>query len=103
MQPDVAQNKRTRGVIIEVLYTRHAAQQHRADHVLLWHILLDLGCDVGEDDVITQLQDLADRGYLTYQESRDRRTRRVGISTIQLTSKGRDLREETIKDPAVSF
>ncbi len=103
MQPDVATNKRVRGVIVDVLYTRHAAQLHRVDHVALWHILIDLGCDVGENDVLTQLQDLQERGYVTYVEKRDRRTRRVDISTIQLTVRGRDLREETIADAAVTF
>jgi hypothetical protein len=103
MQPDVAQNKRTRGVIIDVLYNRHAAQQHRVDHVVLWHVLTDLGCDVGENDVLTQLQDLQDRGYVKYEEKKDRRTNRVDIFKVQLTSRGRDLREGTIEDAAVSF
>jgi hypothetical protein len=103
MQLDVAATKRIRGVIIDVLYTRHAAQQHRVDHVALWHILVDLGCDVGENDVLTQLQDLADRGYVNYRENKDRRSNRVDISMIQLTSKGRDLREDTIRDAAVAF
>lgn len=103
MQPDVAANKRIRGVIVDVLYTRHAAQQHRVDHVALWHILVDLGCDLGENDVLTQLQDLSDRGYVTFLEKKDRRTNRPEISTIQLTSKGRDLREDTIRDAAVLF
>jgi hypothetical protein len=103
MAPDTAQIKRLRGAIVEVLYTRHQAQQSRVDHVALWHILHDLGCDVGEYDVLTQLQDLSDRGYLKFEERKDRRTNRVDISLIQLTSRGRDLREETIADPAVTF
>src|SRR5579884_814060 len=103
MAPDTAQIKRLRGAIVEVLYTRHQAQQSRVDHVALWHILRDLGCDVGEYDVITQLQDLSDRGYVKYNEQKDRRTNRTDITLIQLTSRGRDLREETIEDAAVTF
>ena len=101
--PDAAQNKRIRGVIIELLYGRHAAQQSRTDHVALWHMLTDLGCDVGENDVLTHLQDLFDRGYAVFVQKKNRWTNRVEISLIQLTPKGRDLFEGTITDPAVSF
>ena len=100
---DTTEIKRLRGVIVEVLYGRHQAQQSRVDHVALWHIVRDLGCDVGEFDVVTQLQDLSDRGYLKYEERKDRRTNRLDISLIQLTSRGRDLREETVVDPAILF
>lgn len=103
MPPDVVVNKRTRGAIIEVLYSRHAAQQHRVDHIALWRILRDLGCDVGENDVLTQLQDLNDRGYLKYVEDKNRKTNQVNISMIQLTSNGRDLCEGTLQDAAVLF
>ena len=103
MAPDTTEIKRLRGGIVELLYTRHQAQQSRADHVTLWRMLRDLGFDVGEFDVITQLQDLNDRGYVKYAEQKDRFTNRVRISLIQLTSRGRDLREETISDPAVLF
>jgi hypothetical protein len=103
MTLDTTATKRVRGVIIEVLYSRHQAQQSRVDHVALWHILRDLGCDVGEYDVITELQDLSDRGYVLYKEDKNRLTNRVKILMIQLTSRGRDLREGTIEDPAVSL
>jgi hypothetical protein len=103
MQPDVEAKKRIRGVIIDVLYGRHANQLSRVDHVALWHILINLGCDLGEDEMLTQLQDLFDRGYVSFNESRDRRSNRPQIFRIQLTSRGRDLREQTITDKAVSF
>jgi hypothetical protein len=103
MAIDAALNKRIRGAIIEVLYGRHVAQLSRADHVLLWHVLQDLGCDVGENDVLTLLQDLCDRDYLKYQEKKNRATNRPEISLIQLTAKGRDLGEGTTTDPAVKF
>ena len=103
MEPDVSVVKRIRGGIVDVLYTRHAQQQHRVDHVALWHILQDLGFDVGENDVVTQVQDLCDRGYVVYDQKRDRRTNYLTISMIQLTARGRDLREGTLKDAAVFF
>jgi hypothetical protein len=98
---DTAATKRLRGAIVEVLYSRHQAQQSRVDHVALWHILRDLGFDLGENDCLMALQDLSDRSYLTYHENKDRRTNRVDISLIQLTSRGRDVREGTINDPAI--
>ena len=100
---DAANAKRTRGVVIELLYARHAAQQPRADHVALWHMLTDLGCDVGEADTLTHLQDLYDRGYITFTQKKNRWTNRYEISLIQLTPRGRDLYESTIEDAAVSF
>ena len=101
--PDAAQNKRTRAVIVELLIKRHSDQKSRPDHVLLWHMLNDLGCEVGENEAITLLQDLSDRGYIVYHEEKNRFTRRAEISLIQLTPKGRDLYEGTITDPAFSF
>jgi hypothetical protein len=100
---DAAQNKRTRAVIVELLFERHNEQKSRPDHDLMWHMLNDLGCDVGENEVVTMLQDLFDRGYVTFQQEKNRWTRRVEISFIQLTPKGRDLIEGTITDPAFSF
>jgi hypothetical protein len=63
----------------------------------------DLGCDVGENELITVLQDLFDRGYVVYSEKKNRFTNRVEISLIQLTPKGRDLGERTTEDLAVQF
>jgi len=103
MAIDAAQNKRLRGVIIEVLYGRHTAQLSRADHVMLWRIVNEIGCDVGENELITTLQDLSDRSCVKYREERNRLTNRVEISLIQLTPRGRDLAERTINDPAIQF
>jgi hypothetical protein len=100
---DAAQSKRLRGVIIEVLYGRHTAQLSRADHVMLWHSMRDLGCDVGENDVLTTLQDLCDRDCVRFNQRKSRLTNRTEISLIQLTPRGRDLAEGTIQDPAIQF
>lgn len=103
MGADAAQNKRVRGAILEVLYARHHAQQSKVDHIALWRILRDLGCDVGENDVITQLQDLSDRDYAKFEQRKNRWTNRVEISLVQLTARGRDLVEGTITDAAILF
>ncbi len=103
MTTDVSQSKRVRGAIVDMLYVRHQMQQSRVDHVQLWHMLRDIGHDIGENDAITQVQDLGDRGYLTFTSTRNRFTNRTSITLIQLTARGRDLKEETIVDPAVQF
>ena len=100
---DAQLNKRLRGAILEILNTRHGAQQSRIDHVALWHIMLDLRFDLGENDLLTLLQDLHDRDLLRYEENRDRRTNRVSVSKLQLTPAGRDLCEGTKIDPAINF
>lgn len=100
---DAQQNKRLRAAILEILNTRHQAQQSRLDHVALWHVMLDLRFDLGENDLLTLLQDLFDRRLIVYEESRDRRTNRVSVFKLQLTPAGRDLCEGTTRDPAVNF
>lgn len=100
---DAGQNRRLRGAILEILNTRHGAQLSRLDHVALWHIMLDLRFDLGEDDLLTLLQDLCDRGLIVYEESRDRRTNRVSLYKLQLTPDGRDLCEGTTSNRAVQF
>jgi hypothetical protein len=100
---DAEQNKRLRGAILEILNSRHRTQQSRLDHVALWHIMLDLRFDLGEDELLTLLQDLCDRDLIAYEETRDRRTNRVSIFKLQVTPQGRDLCEGTYTNPAVSF
>jgi|GEM_PF-975217 hypothetical protein len=93
--------KRLRGHILELVDEGHKDQRSRLNNVILWGVLQRLKYDVGENDVITLLQDLKDRAYLTFDEQRDRRTRHVTISMIQITPRGRDLLEGTLSDPAV--
>jgi hypothetical protein len=100
---DAGQNKRLRGAVLEILNTRHQSQQSRPDHVALWHIMLDLRFDLGENDLLTLLQDLHDRRLIGYEETRDRRTNRVSVFRLQLTPAGRDLCEGTTTDPAIQF
>lgn len=100
---DPVQSKRTRQVIVELIYDRHSKQQSRADDSMMWRMVNDLGCDVSENDLLMALQDLFDRGYLVYREDKDRKTHAVKISEIQLTPRGRDLVERTVADPAIPF
>ncbi len=102
MSPLVASElKRRRGMMLELVYTNHRQQLHHLDDVRMWGLLTDLGCTIGQNDVLTLLQEMGERGYLTYKEASNRLTGRTEISRIQITPSGRDLVERTNVDPAV--
>jgi hypothetical protein len=93
---------RLRGEILELVDEGHQEQRSRMNDLILWGVLQRLKYDVSQNDVITVLQDLGDRGYLKFDEDRNRRNNEVRISKIQITPKGRDLLEGTIIDAAVN-
>lgn len=95
------QVKRYRGVVLQFVYTNHREQLARMDDVALWGLMLDMGYGVGQNNVLTLLQDLSDRGYLSFNEKLNRVTGRTEISKIQITPGGRDLVERTREDAAV--
>ena len=100
----VAKAKRMRGMILELLQTNHDQQGSRFDSSMLWHALVcGLGFDASENDVLTTLQDLHDRGYVDYREIRNLKKGEYRIVQIELKPKGRDLLEETITDAAVEL
>lgn len=94
--------KRIRGVILELVNEGHQSQSSRLNDVMVWALLQKMLYDVGQNDVVTILQDLQERGYLKFKEEKDRRTNVVRISLIQITPEGRDLLEGTEPDPAVT-
>jgi hypothetical protein len=98
---DVENRKRLRGTILELVNEGHQQQRSRMDDVVLWGVLRKLQYDVGMNDVRTVLQDVKDRGYLVFQEDRNRKTNELRISLIMITPRGRDVVEGTILDPAV--
>src|SRR6185437_2619781 len=93
---DIQLTKRLRGAVLELVYSRHSEQQSRMDHIALWSMLRELQNDCGENDVVTVLQDLRERGYLTFTEKKNRYTNRTEISLIQITPQGRDLVEAAV-------
>jgi hypothetical protein len=98
----IAKSKRLRGVILELLQTNHDQQRSRFDSTMLWSALVrGLGFDASENDVMTVLQDLHGRGYVTYTEIKNARKGEYHIVQIELQPRGRDLLEGTITDPAV--
>ena len=98
----VETRKRLRGAILELVVQEHQEQRPRMNDLVLWGVLQKLHYEVSQNDVITLLQDLGDRRYLTFSEEKNRKTGEVRISLIQCTPKGRDLVEGNIDDdPAV--
>lgn len=96
--------RRVRGEILGHVYRNHHAQMSRLTHVLLWDILTRSGHFISEDEVITIIQDLCDRGYLKCETRRLGKTTTIVLHSIEITPKGRDLIEETLKpDPAVAL
>ena len=93
--------KRLRGAILELVDEGHREQRSRMNDLVLWGVLQKLLYDVSQNDVITLLQDLGDRGYLAFTQTKNPRTSEVRISQIQITPKGRDVLEGTEPDPAV--
>ncbi len=93
--------KRLRGEILELVDEGHRQQRSRMTDLILWGVLQRLKYDVSQNDVITTLQDLKDRKYIAFDQDKNQRSGVVRISQIQITPAGRDLLEETTKDPAV--
>lgn len=93
--------KRHRGVALQFIYDNHRQQLPAMDDVELWGLMMDLGYNVGQDDVLGLLQELSDRGYVKYKSSTNRFTGRVRLNALGITPAGRDLIERTREDAAV--
>jgi hypothetical protein len=94
-----------RATVLKIVYENHLQQRSRLRLVPLYGAVSRLFFDVSEDEMITVMQDLKERGYLSYQrdEALYRKKRKTVIGEIQILPAGRDLVEKTRVDPAVSF
>jgi len=93
--------RRLRGVVLRLVYENHEAQGHRLDDVTLTGVLERLGFDAYVNLTREILEDLAERGFATINEERDRLTGKKAIRKVQITPAGRDIIERTKVDPAV--
>jgi DNA-binding PadR family transcriptional regulator len=98
---NVVQLSRHRGVILQFIDSNHFQQLSRMDDVEMWGMMMDMGYRVGQDYVMTLLQDLSDRGYVSFQTEMNRRSGRTHLNQIQITPRGRDVVNRLIQDPAV--
>jgi hypothetical protein len=97
----VAHNRRHRGAILQLIRTNHEDQLSRMDDLALWGLMQDLNFGLGQNAVLTLLQDLCSRGYLRYDEKSNRISGRTEISRIELTALGTNVVERLVVDPAV--
>lgn len=97
---DALRQQRIAGKTLQFVFDNQRRQQHRLDHIDLLQLFADLFFDVGENLLLTLLQDLKERGYLTYEEERDP-DEALKIRKIQITPAGRDIVRCFKKDDAV--
>jgi hypothetical protein len=100
-QMGAARECRLRGIVLELVNLNHRQQSSHMDGIMLWGLLDKIGFSVGQTDVLTVVQDLADRGYLICEQKKNNWTGRTQISKIGITPAGRDLVERTKEDRAV--
>jgi hypothetical protein len=96
-----AHKKRCRGAILRYVHLNREEQGSRMDDTQLWGLLHGLRFDVGQAEILALLQDLQERECLHFVSTRNRWSGRTEISRITITSRGCDLVERTIEDPAI--
>lgn len=94
-----------RAAILQIIYDNHFERRSRLRLTPLHGALDRLRFEVSEDELVTVLEDLKERGYLTFSkdEQKWRKSRELVIGEIQIMPAGRDLVEKTRNDPAVCF
>jgi len=95
--------RRLRGEVLRILAKGHAQQQSRLDDVELCLLLRRFAWEVDLNDVITILQEMYGRKWVTYRELRNVYMRRVQLLELEILPDGQDLVDQTIKNPAVEF
>jgi hypothetical protein len=93
--------RRHRGMILQFVRNNHYSQMPLMDDLAVWALLLDLGCTVGQDYVVTLIQELKSAGYLAFKENFNRVSGKTRLEEIKLTPDGRRLVEGYREDPMV--
>ncbi len=92
--------RRVAGRVLRFVFDNQKRQQHRLDHLHLLDVLNELHFDLSENLLVMLLQDLGERGYLKFEENKDK-DGVVSILKIQITPAGRDIVRGLKKDEAV--
>lgn len=95
--------KQFRGEVLRMLSVRHSQQKSRADDIELCHALRSLAWDVEISDVVTILQEMQGRNWVTFKQRRSYYSSRVELSQIEILPDGQDLVDQTTTNPAVEF
>ena len=100
---DAEAKRRLRGIVLQLVCENHERQGHRLDDITLHGALERLHYDVSRNELKAVLQDLSERGLLSFKEDKNKDTGKVSIRLIQIAPAGRDLVERSKADPAVEF
>ena len=80
--------RRWRGIILKLIRENHEDQAQRYNDGELWAILLKLRQTVGQEQVVTLLQDLQVLGYIDFRSEPDPLKGNLRLSEIMLTADG---------------
>ena len=94
---------RFRGEVLNVLAGGHLNQRSRMDDTAICRTLQSLAWDVEIKDVVTILQDMKGRNWVTFIDCKDRMANRVYLHTVEILPDGQDLVDDTTRHPAVRF
>lgn len=95
------QLRRHRGLILQFVRNNHFNQESPMDDLALWGLLMDMGLRVGQNYVVTLIQELKDCGYIDYAEAFRKLTGVTRLERIKITAAGRRLVEGYENDPLV--
>lgn len=99
-QIDPLAERQLRGLLLRLLFVNHNMQQRRLTSTMLDSVLKREGHQFTREDVVTQLQDLKDRGYVRFEQVR-MENYRVHLFNIEITSIGRDVFVGNRPDPMI--
>lgn len=94
--------RRHRGLILQHLSNNHYNQSAPLDDIGIWSLLCDIaGGRLGQNYVVTLLQELKGAGYVTYVENTRKLTGETRLERVMITTNGRRLIEGYAEDPMV--
>jgi hypothetical protein len=92
-----------RAEILTLLCVRHRNQMHRFHDAGLCKALQGMAIECTVYDVVTCLQDMADRDWVRFRSFYNRISNRTELSEIEIRPEGRDLCEQTRTHEALLF
>lgn len=95
--------RRMAGRILTLVMRNHVLQHSRLDHLDLLSVMSeDLHYDISENLLLTLCQDMEERGYLKFEQEKDK-DNVVSLRRIQITPAGRDIARGIKSDDAVQI
>jgi hypothetical protein len=94
---------RFRYEVLRTLSVIHGQQKSRMSDTALCLSLRDQAWDVDLNDVVTILQDMHGRGWVSYRQIKNVFARRVQLLEIEILPDGQDVFDQVVASPAVRF